>query len=218
MTASAATSPQLRRITIGDSAEAWDAAGFALQTLSDGTRGLVLGQTTLVPIGGEDRGIRGLGVEGTANADLAIFDAASSPVGAPIAHPNHIGAIDHVVMMTGDCDATTATLTAAGFEARRVRRLVVGDVERRQTFFWMGDVILELVGPDEAEAEPAPPSLWGLALTCPDLDASVAALGPERCSEAREAVQPGRRIATMRTRELDISVAIALMSPHVART
>jgi len=208
---------QLRRVRIGDTAEAWGAGGFAVDTLADGASAVVLGNTALVLGGGDDRGIRGLGIDGAACPELGFFDAGDLDAGSPRSHPNGIGSIDHVVLMAGDCDAVTEQLTGSGFEARRVRRFVMGDTERRQTFFWMGDVILEMVGPDQAPSEPDPPSLWGLALNCPDLDATVAALGPERCGEARDAVQAGRRIATMRTRELDISVAIALMSPHVPR-
>jgi len=218
VTASLSTSHQLQRLPIGDSAAAWEAAGFVSQTLPDGLPGVVVGQTALVLAGGDKRGLHGLGLAGAACPDLDIFDASESRAGRVIDHPNGVGSIDHVVMMTGDCDATTSLLTACGLVARRVRRFEAGGLSRRQAFFWIGDVILELVGPDDAEPEPDPPSLWGLALNCPDLDATVAELGPERCSEARDAIQPGRRIATMRTRDLDVSVAIALMSPHVARS
>jgi hypothetical protein len=84
---------------------------------------------------------------------------------------------------------------------------------RRQTFFWLGDVILELVGADEPEGD-GPSKVWGLALTCSDLDATAATLG-DKCGDPKPAVQRGRRIATLRTSALGISIPIALMSPHV---
>ena len=39
-------------------------------------------------------------------------------------------------------------------------------------------------------------------------------MGGEGLGTVKDAVQPGRRIATVRTKELGISVPIALMSPH----
>ncbi|MGZ0218146.1 MAG: hypothetical protein ACKVIY_03890 [Acidimicrobiales bacterium] len=59
-------------------------------------------------------------------------------------------------------------------------------------------------------------ALWGLALTCDDLDRAKDTLG-DVLSDPKTAVQPGRRIATLRTRDLDISAPIALLSPHPAR-
>ncbi len=56
-----------------------------------------------------------------------------------------------------------------------------------------------------------PPSSWGLAFVAPDLDATVVALG-DRVSEIRPAVQPGRRIATLR-RSAGLSLPVALMTP-----
>lgn len=47
-------------------------------------------------------------------------------------------------------------------------------------------------------------------MIAPDLEATVAGLG-DRVSEIRDAVQPGRRIATLR-RAAGLSVPIALMS------
>lgn len=207
---------QLNQITVADPADAWEAAGFAV----DNGR-LKLGSTAVVCTGREgDRGITGLGIADVGANSLGLFDGGPVDVGTD-AHPNGVGSIDHVVMMTKRCDVTTAELEGLGLVARRVRRFEARGTKQRQTFFWMGDVILELVGPDEpsetADDDGDQVDLWGLALTCPDLDAAAEWLG-DRCSEPKTAVQPGRRIATMRTRELGISVAIALMSPHPKQT
>jgi hypothetical protein len=51
-----------------------------------------------------------------------------------------------------------------------------------------------------------------LPFVAPDLDSTVAALG-DRVSEIRAAVQPGRRIATLR-RCAGLSVPVALITPH----
>ena len=58
-------------------------------------------------------------------------------------------------------------------------------------------------------------ALWGLALTCDDLDRAKDTLGG-MLSDPKTAVQPGRRIATLRTRDLDISAPIVLLSPHLS--
>ena len=57
-----------------------------------------------------------------------------------------------------------------------------------------------------------PAFFWGLALVAPDLEATAAGLG-EHVGEARAAVQPGRRIATLR-RSAGLSLPVALMSPR----
>jgi hypothetical protein len=68
-------------------------------------------------------------------------------------------------------------------------------------------VVAERGGPDR------PARLWGLALLAPDLDATVTALA-EHVGAVRDAVQPGRRIATLK-RSARLAVPVALMSPPV---
>jgi hypothetical protein len=85
----------------------------------------------------------------------------------------------------------------------------------RQAFFRLGATILEVVQePPEAVARGGadrPAFFWGLALLVPDLDATVAELG-DRVSEVRPAIQPGRRIATLR-RSAGLAVPVALITP-----
>ena len=59
-----------------------------------------------------------------------------------------------------------------------------------------------------------PARFWGLALVVEDLDRTVAMLG-EHVSEARPAVQTGRRIASVR-RSAGLAVPLALMSARVS--
>ena len=82
----------------------------------------------------------------------------------------------------------------------------------RQTFFWLGDVILELVGPHQSEAN-GHAMFWGLALISDDLQATAGYLG-ESCTPVKPAVQPGRKITTINTREIGITTSLAVMSPH----
>jgi hypothetical protein len=56
-----------------------------------------------------------------------------------------------------------------------------------------------------------PAFFWGLALVAPEIEATVAGLG-DRVSEIRPAVQPGRRIATLR-RAAGLSLPVALITP-----
>jgi hypothetical protein len=61
-------------------------------------------------------------------------------------------------------------------------------------------------------ADPGGPArLWGISFLVPDLDATAAALG-DLLGTPRDAVQPGRRIATLR-REANLGPAVAFMTP-----
>jgi hypothetical protein len=56
--------------------------------------------------------------------------------------------------------------------------------------------------------------VWGVVFVVEDLDATVAWLGPDVVSTPRDAVQSGRRIASIR-REVGLGLPVALMTPHV---
>jgi catechol 2,3-dioxygenase-like lactoylglutathione lyase family enzyme len=137
-------------------------------------------------------------------------------VGVAPEHPNGIAAIDHVVAISSDLDRTIAVLETAGLDLRRVREEPTPAGAPRQAFFRLGATILEVVQePAEATERHGgdrPAFFWGLAFIAPDLERTVAFLGEERVSEIRDAVQPGRRIATLR-RGAGLSVPVALMTP-----
>jgi hypothetical protein len=129
----------------------------------------------------------------------------AAPPGAPAGHAAHANGatvIDHVVALTGDIDRTLAALRDAGLELRRERR-----APARQAFFNLRTLVLEVV-----EAPGRTPALWGLTVVVEDLDA----LGP-LVGEPRDAVQPGRRIATVR-REAGLPTALAFMTPRPQRS
>ena len=73
----------------------------------------------------------------------------------------------------------------------------------------LGPVILEVVA-RAGEAGEGPASLWGFTVVVEDLDALAARLG-DRLGPVKDAVQPGRRIATVR-REAGLGVPLAFMS------
>ena len=99
-------------------------------------------------------------------------------------------------------------LDRAGLELRRERDAGGG---ARQAFLWVGDAILEVVS--AAGGDPAEPaSFWGLVVVVSDLERAAAVAG-DALGTPRDAVQPGRRIATVR-REAGLDLPVAFMTPH----
>lgn len=201
-------------LTIADSPEAWAAVGFAL----DGDVCVV--GAARIRLAGPDagRGLVGWSLRGIAATELDGLPTSRSDRPAPgavPAHPNGVTALDHVVAITPALERTVAALGDAGLDLRRIREEPTPAGAPRQAFFRLGEVILELVQePPEAIARHGaerPAFFWGLALLAPDLDATVAGLG-DAAGEARAAVQPGRRIATLR-RSAGLALPIALMTP-----
>ena len=76
-----------------------------------------------------------------------------------------------------------------------------------------GEVIIELVARADREppADPQPARFFGIACTVADLDACASLLG-ETLGPITDAVQPGRRIATLRGKAIGLDVPIAFMS------
>jgi hypothetical protein len=139
------------------------------------------------------------------DSDISPTDSAAAD---RIPHPNGVTQIDHVVVLTADLERTTAALEAEGIERRRVREVETADGPLRQGFFRLGEVILEVV--EHRKIEPGPARFWGITFAVADLDAAAELLG-DRLGSIRDAVQPGRRIATMR-REARLGLPVALIS------
>ncbi len=114
--------------------------------------------------------------------------------------------IDHVVVTTPEFDRTATALEDAGIPLSRVRN--VGSL--RQGFRRLGPAILEIV---EAPRMPAGPArFWGLVVVVADLVGVRARLAPH-VGEIRDAVQPGRQIATL-GQSAGLSPRIAFMDPE----
>ncbi|HEV7771518.1 MAG TPA: hypothetical protein VGO66_12785 [Solirubrobacterales bacterium] len=205
-------------LTVADSPGAWSALGFELEGDT-----CVLGDMR-IRLAGTDAG-RGLtgwslrGVESTELDGLPTTRSDRPPPGESPAHPNGIAGLDHVVAFTPALDRTVAALQDAGLDLRRIREEPTPAGAPRQAFFRLGATILEVVQqPDEVlerKGDGGRAFFWGLAFLAPDLDATVAGLG-DHAGEIRPAVQPGRRIATLR-RAAGLAVPIALMTPPPAR-
>lgn len=205
--------------------EAWSAAGFRVD---DGVARI---GTVALRLAGPDAGrrivrceLRGVGSEhrdvGPQQLDgLPIARSTAPAPGAPAPpHPNGVAGIDHLVAFTPDLDRTVAAAEALGLDLRRVRDEPAPAGSPRQAFFRLGELILEVAQapPGSPLAADAPARFYGLALLVDDLDATVAALG-DRVGEPRDAVQPGRRIATIR-RQAGLGLPVALMSARPSRS
>ena len=107
------------------------------------------------------------------------------------------------------------TVRGAGFELRREREGPTPGGSQRQSFFRMGEVILEVIqappGTRIADDPEGPARLWGISFLVEGLEQAAASLG-DLLGEPRAAVQPGRRIATVR-KEAGLGPAIAFMTP-----
>ena len=118
-------------------------------------------------------------------------------------------------MLSPDSDRTVEAFTTMGFESRRARETDQYGLPMRQTFFRSGEVIIELIAPIDASGD-GPAKFFGLAHTVADID-STATLLSGHLGEVKDAVQPGRRITTLRHKPLGMSVATAFMSPEPER-
>jgi hypothetical protein len=212
-------SPTIDELTIADPPGAWRDAGFEVEGDA-----FEIGSVR-IRLAGADAG-RGI-VACTMRA-LAI----QTPDGLPLArstapprpertrpHPNDARGLDHLVAFSSNLERTVSALEEAGLDLRRVRDEPTLGGAPRQAFFRLAEVILEIVerppGSREQRDPDAPARFWGLAFLVEDLAHCAAYLG-ERLGEPRAAVQPGRRIATLR-RDGGIGAAVAFMTPEPAR-
>jgi hypothetical protein len=199
-------------MVVGDDAAGWHAAGF---TVDDDD--VVRAGSVRIRLAGRGAGegvrswsLRDCTVPGDGTIAGLVTALSSAPPCAPATHANGVTHIDHVVLATPDYARTIAALGAVGFELRRERDSGSSAAPMRQGFFRAGEVIIEVVGSPE-HAGDGPARFFGLALTVDDLDACAVLLG-DALGQVKDAVQPGRRIATLRHRDLGISTSIAFMS------
>lgn len=199
-------------VLVADAADAWERAGF---TVDDGSLCQVGG--VAVRLIGRDRGtgIVGWSLGGLPNATVDDVDGVPTTVpsgaaSAPVRHPNGVVAIDHVVLTSPNLSRTVEALGTIGVQPRRTRDAELGGRPIRQVFFRMGEVIVEVVGSPDATGE-GPSTLWGITYTVADIDATESFFG-DRTAPVKDAVQPGRRITTLRHHDLGMSVRSAMIS------
>jgi catechol 2,3-dioxygenase-like lactoylglutathione lyase family enzyme len=194
--------PSIDELEIADEPAAWSAAGF--EVAGDACR---VSRVELRLAGkGPRRGILG----------WTLGEEASGEAAPP--HPNGVVRVDHVVMLTPNLDRTVGELEAQGFDLRRRREGDTPGGSTRQAFFRAGEPILEVVQAPEGTSvarDPGGPSrLWGLAFLVEDMARTAETLG-DLLGSPRDAVQPGRRIATLRP-EAGLGPALAFMTPGPA--
>jgi hypothetical protein len=208
--------PAVDELKVADVPDAWSALGFVVD------RDMCVVGDVRIRLAGPDagNGLVGWSLRGAESTELDGLTTTRSDRPAPgerTEHPNGITAIDHVVAITPRLERTVAALETAGLDLRRIREEPTPAGAPRQAFFRLGATILEVVQePPEAIERGGGADrrafFWGLAFVAPDLDSTVAALG-DRVGEIRAAVQPGRRIATLR-RSAGLTVPVALMTPN----
>jgi hypothetical protein len=205
--------PTIDALRVGDTPEAWAGVGFEVEG------DMCIVGDVRIRFGDGDTGLSDWSLRDALSTDLDGLLTTQSetppPQEAPT-HPNGITAIDHVVAITPQLDRTVTALQSAGLDLRRIRDEPTPAGAPRQAFFRLGSTILEVVQEPPEAIERAggtdrPAFFWGLALVAPDLDATAAELG-DRVSEIRPAIQPGRRIATLR-RSAGLALPVALISP-----
>jgi hypothetical protein len=194
--------PELVELSVADQPQRWEALGFVVND-----QRVDLGAIRIT-LGASGEGITGWAINGIPPTDAidGLSTTNGSPPPKPITHPNGATGIDHIVITTPDFERTSAALAAAGMELRRVRD--AGGF--RQGFRRLGPAILELVERPNAPAGPA--TFWGLVVIVSDLDALADRLGDD-LGPIKEAVQPGRQIATLRP-SAGLTEAVAFMDPE----
>ena len=203
----------IEELEIADSADAWRRAGFSV----DSDDVCPVGGVRIRLVGrGRGAGIVGWSLRGLpSNGSVGDLDGiptttSSALAAAPAAHANGVTAIDHIVLLSPDLGRTVESLVSIGVHPRRERDAELGGRPVRQIFFRLGEAILEVVG-SPGTADEGPSTLWGVTYVAADIDATASFFG-DRTTPVKEAVQPGRRITTLRHHELGISVRSAIIS------
>jgi hypothetical protein len=200
-------------LEVADPADAWSQAGFSV-----GVDAVCRVGNVGIRLVGRDRGtgIVGWSLSGLPS-DGSLHDLDGVPTtksealtATPGTHANGVTAIDHVVLLSPDLNRTVESLAAIGMDPRRERDGELGGQPIRQIFFRFGEVIVEVVG-SLGTASDGPSTLWGITYIVADIDATASFFG-DRTAPVQDAVQPGRRITTLRHRDFGMSVRTAMIS------
>jgi hypothetical protein len=207
--------PRVEWLSVAGDADTWRSLG--LTVTDEGTIPLVGASIRIVPDRPDgDAGIVGWALSGAAAGSATHLDidglatdvvASQTPLYAD--HPLGASGLDHVVVMTADLERTSGAIAAAtGCELKRIREL--GTMRQGFHRIGRGGLIVELV--ERPDLPEGPASFWGVVLIVDDLDAACDLIGPDRISSPKDAVQPGRRIATVRA-DVGLGLPVALMTP-----
>jgi hypothetical protein len=194
-------------LTIGGDPQLWRALGLTVS--GDGLVPFLF--TSLRIVDGEP-GVQGWTLSGVDPHIDEIDGLPTTVVDAPppviAQHANTAVELDHVVVLTGSLERTCGAIAdATGAPLKRVREL--GDIRQGFHRIGRGGVIVEVVERREVGDDPA--WFWGVVINVSDLDAAIDLAGPALVGPAKDAVQSGRRIATVRG-EAGLGLPVAMMS------
>jgi len=202
------TTAGLASLLIGGSSEPWESLGFR----TDPSGRIPFGNGSL-EFTGNRSGLLGMTIT---NADDLPDHIEGIPLApgrsvAALGHPNGGFELDHVVVMTDSLARTSEAIERAlGLPCKRIRETDTV----RQAFHRFADgvgvrgCIIEVV----ENARVRSTGLFGLVVNVVDLDGLCGQLGEDVIGAAKPAVQPGRRIATLRS-GAGLGVPLALMTP-----
>ncbi len=203
----------LLSLSISADLRAWQRLGLSLDDVGD----IQIGMTRLTfvdPSNDQEPGIADWTVASDRMERVSIDGLVTRLVeggqssGPGPAHELGATLIDHVVVMTPSLDRTCTAITeVTSAPLKRIREVGRGV---RQGFHRLGEVIVEVVERPDIPAE-TPARFWGLVLIVDDLLAAAERLGPSVIGLVKPAVQPGRRIATVRN-DAGLALPVALMS------
>lgn len=197
-------------LMVAGDVEVWRSLGLSIG--DDGLVALFGTSLRLQPGSDGTPGLRGWSLSGIADDITEIAGLPTQVVRQqhPVFAEHALGAVDldHVVVFTGQMDVVSDAIEAAtGCERKRVREL--GAIRQGFHRIGRGGLIVEVV--EHADSDDRFGTFWGLVINVEDLDAACSLLGPERIGSPKDAVQPGRRIATI-SKDVGLGVPIALMS------
>ena len=200
-------------ITVGGRAAPWHDIGIVAGLLGDVR--LVIDES--LPVGLHHLDLVGCPTRASHIAGLPVVHVDDAQVVETVAPSNassqfvlHIVGVDHVVVLADDVRATCSEIAEqSGAPLKRVKE---GD-RGVQGFHRWGSVILEvverrLVAPSDSATTAA---YWGLVVVVDQINEVATHLGPDVIGAPKPAVQPGRRIATVRS-GAGLGVPLALMS------
>ncbi len=196
---------RITQLTVGGSSAAWSSLGFSLDDSCCAFGDVVVRIDSDHEPGFVSWTLGDVVVSEPPDGLMTTFDDRCVSVASASSILDVVG-IDHVVVMTNDLERTTSAIArVTGEPLKRVREAGDGI---RQGFHRLGSVIVEVV----ENVRVAQTHLWGFVLTVNNLDDVVAHVGPDVIGPPRDAVQPGRRIATIRS-GVGLGVPVALITP-----
>ena len=202
--------PKVEWLTVAGDVDTWRSLG--LTVTAEGLIPLVGASIRIVAATADrETGIVGWALSGV--EDVAEIDGLVTEVVAPMPpiyaqHALRASGLDHVVVSTADLERTSEAIAlATNCDLKRIRE--VGTMRQGFHRIGRGGLIVELVERPGLPAGPA--SFWGLVVIVDDIDAACELIGAERISPPKDAVQPGRRIATIRA-DVGLGLPVALMT------